>query len=117
MKPLAQSLTLVVTLFFGPVQAEESVEPPVAGQNEIEEGLDLLGTGAQRLLEHLFKEMEPALEDLGAGLGAVVDNLDSYHAPEFLPNGDIILRRKTPLPPATPPEGTIAPNDDGSLDI
>ena len=27
---------------------------------------------------------------------AMIDDLANYHAPERLPNGDIILRRKTP---------------------
>ena len=37
-------------------------------------------------------EMEPALEDLQG----FVDNLNAYHPPEILPNGDILIRRKTP---------------------
>jgi len=43
----------------------------------------------------LLEEMEPAIDDFSA----LLDNLDAYHAPEVLPNGDIIIRRKTPLEP------------------
>ena len=51
-------------------------------------------TEALRLfMKGLMQEVEPALDDLGD----LLDNLDAYHPPEVLPNGDIIIRRKTPL--------------------
>jgi hypothetical protein len=34
-------------------------------------------------------------------------NLNAYHAPEILPNGDIIIRRKTPAELVTPNEDDI----------
>jgi hypothetical protein len=47
--------------------------------------------------------MEPALRDfaerMGPALADILDkmgDLSAYHPPEMLPNGDIILRRKTP---------------------
>ena len=39
-----------------------------------------------------LKEAQPKLMEI---LG-MMDDLKNYHAPEKLPNGDIILRRKTP---------------------
>ena len=55
----------------------------------------------------LMDEMEPALRDLQEGMEPALrdlmeklDDLDAYHLPEVLPNGDIIIRRKTPLDPA-----------------
>jgi hypothetical protein len=66
---------------------------PAASQDgEIEEGMDLLSEGTRLLLRGLLAEMEPALRELR---GALV-GLNAYHPPEMLPNGDIIIRRKTP---------------------
>ena len=48
----------------------------------------------------LLQEMEPAMDDFSSFL----DNLDAYHPPEVLPNGDIIIRRKRPV---EEPEGEI----------
>ena len=38
---------------------------------------------------------------------AKVGDLSAYHAPEVLPNGDIIIRRKTPQETEPLPEGEI----------
>jgi hypothetical protein len=53
-----------------------------------------------QLLRDLFADIEPRLRQFGDAIG----NLGEYHAPEMLPNGDILIRRKTPLDPAEPPE-------------
>jgi hypothetical protein len=76
----------------------------------VDEGFSLLREGARILMESMLKEMEPALrdmqEDFGTALkemepqlralGDMIGDLRNYHAPEKLPNGDIIIRRKTP---------------------
>lgn len=92
-----------------------------------DEGLSLMERGAQMFMEGILREMEPAMRDLrdlaedmgpelrrfvqemGPAFGELlgkIDDLNAYHPPELLPNGDIILRRKTPdeIEPA-PPEG------------
>ncbi len=48
-----------------------------------------------------------ALERLMGTLGAAVSALPQYEAPEILPNGDIIIRRKPKADeaPALPPAG------------
>ena len=100
-------MTLAATLVLSPVQAEDKPEGP-----------SLMEQGAKLLLEGLMQEMEPAIEDLrkfseevepglrrfvqemGPALGelfAQIDDFTAYHPPEMLPNGDIILRRKTPM--------------------
>ena len=62
-------------------------------------------------LEGLADDMEPALRDFAETMGPALRDLmgevkdwSSYHPPEILPNGDIILRKKTPaeLVPAEP---------------
>ncbi len=88
------------------VSAQEAEDPGV------EEGLDLLNRGTRLLLEQFMERMDPALDglqrDLGEALGALrdrIDDLDAYHPPEVLPNGDIIIRRKQPLRPPLPDVG------------
>ncbi len=69
---------------------------PVQAQTEdgdLKEGMDLLSEGTKLLLRGLMGEIEPALRELE---GALRD-MNAYHPPEVLPNGDIIIRRKTPL--------------------
>ncbi len=75
---------------------------PAQAETTFEDGFDLLAEGTQLLLRGLLEEMEPALESMQGALS----NLDAYHAPEVLPNGDIIIRRKVPLE-VEPPEGEI----------
>lgn len=103
-------------------------------QSDADEGLSLMERGAQMFFDGMMREMAPALDDL-SGLGeqvgpalrsfaremgpALADLLEEvedwsvYDAPEILPNGDIIIRRKpetapadpeTPTPPGPDPE-------------
>jgi len=103
-----------------PVMAQES--------GEDEDGLSLMERGAQLFFEGIMREMEPAMKDLQdlaedmqpalrnfvqemgpafAELLGQIDDLNAYHPPEMLPNGDIIMRRKTPAEMEPPPEGEI----------
>ena len=101
------ALVLAASLLAAPARAEESVD------GDVSEGIDLLGEGARLLFRGLTDEMEPALRRLAEGmeptmreLMGLIEDFDAYHPPERLPNGDIIIRRKTPLaPPAA--EGDI----------
>jgi hypothetical protein len=91
---------VVVLLLASPTAAQE-------GQGRFAEGLE-------NMLRDLFTEMEPVLRDLRDR----IEDLDQYEAPEMLPNGDIIIRRRTPLDeaPETVPEPDApeaeAPADD-----
>jgi len=81
--------------------------------------------GAKMLMRGLMSEMEPAISDLRGSLVEMapvigefaremgpaladlleqVDDFRNYEAPEFMPNGDIILRRK-PDAPTWMPDG------------
>ncbi|WP_299750619.1 hypothetical protein [uncultured Boseongicola sp.] len=81
-------LRLLIPLVFAaaPSFAQDAPEP---------EGRDLMSEALRLFMRGLLEEMEPAINDLSA----LLDSLDAYHAPEVLPNGDIIIRRKTPLKP------------------
>ncbi|MEM9972867.1 MAG: hypothetical protein AAF771_01705 [Pseudomonadota bacterium] len=74
----------------GVLAAGLAVTPAAAEEGEMREGLDLLGEGTRLLLEGLMAEMEPALK----GFADTLRGIEGYHAPEVLPNGDIIIRRK-----------------------
>lgn len=87
-------IALIMLLASTPVAAQDPEEAPE-------------GRGIEELLRDLFSEVEPALRQLRDAIGG----LREYHAPEMLPNGDIIIRRKTPLDPEVPPGQ--APADKG----
>ncbi len=92
---------------------------------EEDRGLTLMERGAQMFMEGILKEMEPAIdnfgdladqmgpalknfaEEMGPRLGALMEEVEDwslYEAPEILPNGDIIIRRKPDVPKETPEE-------------
>lgn len=101
--------------------------------DEDETGPSLMERGARMFLDGIMREMEPAVNDLkglaetmgpelrrfveemGPAFGELmgqIDDLNAYHPPEMLPNGDIILRRKTPKEPEAAP-----PLEDGEIEI
>lgn len=109
-------MVLALALAAGGAQAQED------GSDKMRDGLDLFLDGLQEelapalrglseladeagpALRQFLQEMGPAFADL---LGEVQD-WSLYHPPEILPNGDIIIRRRTPEPEAGPvPEGEI----------
>jgi len=75
--------------------------PAAAEENKLAQGFSLLSEAARLMMEGLSEELDPALE----GLKGWLEDLNAYEAPEVLPNGDIIIRRK----PAsdTPEEGEV----------
>lgn len=86
----APALALLAALAAAPAAAQEAGE---GGTSDMDEGFSLLEEGTRLLLRGLLSEMEPALRELQGAL----ENLDAYHPPEVLPNGDILIRRKEPL--------------------
>ncbi len=109
-------LLIVALMSSGPALAQDPLPMPPEPEGEVGEGLSLLEEGAKLLLRGLMQEMEPALQGMAEGMeefaGAVepmlrdlsrmMGDLSNYHAPEMLPNGDIIIRRKLPLVPEGP---------------
>lgn len=103
-------ITVAATLTLAPL----TVTAQEAGEAE---GRSLMERGAELFLEGLMDEMAPALqefqklaeemgpafldfaEQMGPALRDLmqkVEDWSAYHPPEILPNGDIIIRRKTP---------------------
>ncbi len=111
------SLALIVLLAALPAAAQDAAPapetPPSTEKPDLREGFDLMEEGGKLILRHLFEEMEPALRDIEGALKeaepmlrdlmTLMGEVDNYNAPEMLPNGDIIIRRKTPL--ENTPEG------------
>lgn len=130
---LSALLALGLTLTAVQAQVPEQVVPdaPTEEGRSADEGLSLMERGARMFLEGMRREMEPALEDLRdlmvemgpamqefiqqmgpamADLLGRIDDLSAYEAPELLPNGDIIIRRK-------PESGPLPPPQEGEIDI
>jgi hypothetical protein len=94
-----------------PVFAQETVPTPPP---DVEEGFNMMEQGAKLLFKGLMASMEPAMDDMSRALTemqpalkdlmAMIGDIDNYHAPEMLENGDIIIRRKLPseLAPTAP---------------
>ena len=70
---------------------------------EEDQGRDLMAEALRLFMRGLLEEMEPAVD----GLEGLLDDLSAYHAPEVLPNGDIIIRRKEPLKPEIGEDGEV----------
>lgn len=108
---------IALTLTAAPLAAQETAP------GEVDEGFDLMEEGAKLLLRGLLNEMDPAIEELRgladeigpqmqlfaeemgpafAELMAQMDDWTHYAAPEILPNGDIIIRRRQDAPEFIP---------------
>jgi len=120
-----------LSLMATPLVAQETDPAP---EPQMEEGFDLMEEGAKLLLRGLLSEMDPAIaelrgfaEEMGpkmqlfaqemgpafAELMAQVDDFSHYTAPEFLPNGDIIIRRRLDAPDFAP----LVEEDTGEVEL
>ena len=77
---------------------------PLSAEEE-ERGRDLMAEALRLFMKGLMTEMEPAME----GIEGLLNDLNAYHPPEVLPNGDIIIRRRQPL--------EIDPEDEGEVEL
>lgn len=73
--------------------------------NELDRHADQLSDQARDTVEEFVKLVGPMLDQLSL----FIKDLPTYHAPEVLPNGDIIIRRKH--------EGIAAPDTDSDEEI
>jgi hypothetical protein len=96
---------LVCFALSAPAAAQDTPTPPQGDgtRDSMREGLGLMEQGTRRLLEGLLREFGSAVE----GLEEALRDLSAYHPPEVLPNGDIIIRRRTPLVPEPTDEGPV----------
>jgi hypothetical protein len=104
LRPVALALTLALTLALAaPAAAQDSAPAP---DSDTGEGLGLMERGTRLFLEGLMREFGSAVD----GLEEALRDLSAYHPPEVLPNGDILIRRRTPL---VPEDG----DEDGPVDL
>lgn len=103
---MKHAFILTAMLAMAPVPALAQEE-----ENNLSRGADLLRQGMGLMLEGMMDEMRPLSEDLADGwaegwakLVELLADFSAYEAPEVLPNGDIIIRRKEPLLPDVPGE-------------
>ena len=115
-----------------PLALAAALATPAAAQEAAEDpgGFGLIQEGAGQILRGLADEAAPVIDDL-SGIGAdllptfraialemgpafvavfsQVDAIANYEPPAFLPNGDIVLRRRDDAPAWTPPEAEVEP--------
>ncbi len=96
MRPF-RAAALSLLLLSAPSAADETGEPILPGEEE----LRALGEEAEAMLRRFAEALDPMAERLRA----LIDDLDAYEAPERLPNGDIIIRRKQEAPGPPPEDG------------
>ncbi|MGY6547802.1 MAG: hypothetical protein ACXIU7_02170 [Roseinatronobacter sp.] len=113
-------LSLALALALAPPALRADVEPPLAPAPDSVPFLDEM----RNLLRDLFAEISPRLRDLERSMEALEPDLERlftrmrdltlFHPPEVLPNGDILIRRRSPDPetpdPETPDPDTLAPD-------
>lgn len=98
--PLTLAAAFTAALAAAPASAAEEGERILPTEEELQE----LGRQAERLAREFAERMSPLMRKLEELAG----DLTAYEAPEMLPNGDIIIRRKPdekPAPPPTPEDG------------
>lgn len=113
--------TFVIAMAVSPVLAQDEESDLQDGFNLMEEGAKMLMRGLMTEIEPKIDELRGAMEMMGPALAEFVreigpafaemleqvDDLRHYQAPEILPNGDIIIRRKPDAPgwaPQSPPD-------------
>ncbi|HHC29509.1 MAG TPA: AAA+ family ATPase [Rhodobacterales bacterium] len=83
-----------LALALAPVGALAQESPVPSPNPALTQGAQKLSEGLRLLFQGLLTEGQEGWEQLGGWL----DDLSAYEPPERLPNGDIIIRRKAPLP-------------------
>lgn len=106
--PRRALLIPLICAFALPVAAQDA-PPADDGPSLFEQGTRLILRGlAEDLapqMRELQQDLDKALADWEPALRQLMDligDIRSYHPPEMLPNGDILLRKKTPEELAEP---------------
>jgi len=128
LRRLPRVLGLALMLPALPVLAQDQTTPDSDGAPSLmERGAELFFEGLRREMEptleeaaRLFAEIGPSmrsfLTEMGPALAEIADQVEDwsvYEMPEILPNGDIIIRRKEPLPEGEAPRA----DEDGSIEL
>ncbi|MFV0411077.1 MAG: hypothetical protein ACK5LJ_15675 [Paracoccus sp. (in: a-proteobacteria)] len=109
------AMSLIGATLALPLPAQEWRMPPAAPGGKTGSAAPL-EQGIEGIMNQMFQQMMPHFDAIGDELQAtvnelapalrelssLVDDFANYQAPERLPNGDIILRRRADAPPAPP---------------
>lgn len=92
----------------------------VAGAHASAQSVEDLPEELEKALRQMLDDLRPTLDEAAKLLKSfeAIDDPRYYQAPEVLPNGDIIIRRKPDAPeyqPETPEPEEDAPPSDGSI--
>lgn len=110
-------MTIIAFSLASPAASDDAQD----GTSLMEEGAKLFFRGLQQQAEPAMKELRALIQNMGPAMQEFVqemgpalnelmlqiDDLSNYEAPEMLPNGDIIMRRKPDIPKSTPEEDEI----------
>ncbi len=110
----ARILTLTLAAFALPATAQEQ---PAPNQSPRWDDYEAMERSAREALEKLQKQLGPYLEQFRAELGDALEALDAYEAPRILPNGDILIPRKRPLPDTPPEESPETADPSETIDL
>jgi hypothetical protein len=107
----------LTTALIGALALPLAAPPAFAQTTETpkEDGLDGFGQfseGLRQMLDSLTDELAPLMRQLSEQ----IDDLSAYEAPEILPNGDIIIRRKPKEPEPETPQAEPDP-DTGAVEL
>ncbi|MEP2717420.1 hypothetical protein [Pseudophaeobacter sp.] len=123
MKHILAPAVLACFVIAAPLSAQDSN----TGSSLMERGAELFWEGLRKEMAPSFEELEGLMATIGpsmqeflsemgpalAEIATKVEDWSRYEAPEILPNGDIIIRRK-PDAPTAPDE---VPKNDSATDI
>lgn len=98
---IAKHLTLALAVMMAaPMPAHAQTQGEALEEN-LRDGLEDLERKADELSETARQTIEDFIKIIGPMLSrfsTMIDGLPAYQAPELMPNGDIIIRRKRPEP-------------------
>lgn len=134
MKHIIAPTVLAACLLASPVVAQQSDQNTDTGPSLMQRGAELFWEGLrqemapsleefQGLMATIGPSMQGFLTEMGPALAEIADQVEDwsrYEAPEILPNGDIIMRRKqakTPPPPEGDNKESNGAPDNGATDI
>ncbi|MFY0692141.1 MAG: AAA+ family ATPase [Paracoccaceae bacterium] len=106
MKAIAPLLVALCLATPASAQTDPAQTDPAEPEG-VPETLEQFAEQMRSLLEGLSDELAPMLE----GLNERLRGLGSYEAPEILPNGDIIIRRKPPAEAEPVPDPMQEPDE------
>ncbi|MEP3347902.1 MAG: hypothetical protein ABJN34_02720 [Litoreibacter sp.] len=102
-----KQLFMICAIALSPISANAQETESPFGLSD----LAPLAENFKELFEGFADDMLPLMEQLSGKMS----DLNAYEAPEVLPNGDILIRRKPKAETTPDPEPEV--NQDGSIDL